>query len=796
MRVHTNGFKNQIKELGREIDSRIIYGNETIDSEQLFSVNPIVNGNILKSAMKILEFESSVQVPITTIVKYEFGLKVNDVYEYLDFGNYIVYSSELNEDTKTYKHICYDSMLFSMKEYTTLQNGTFPMTIREYLTNLCLDCNLIFKNSNSKFANYDKILSSDLYANLGYTYRDIFDELSAVTASTICINSSNMVEVRYINETNDTIDEESLKDINVKFGEKYGPINSIVLSRSGQSDNVYLQDQISVGTNGLCEIKIIDNQIMNFNDRSDYLPDILKKLNGLEYYINDYSSTGILYYELCDKYNVQIGENTYSCILFNDEPEIKQGLVENIYTDMPDESVTDYTKSDKTDRKINQTYLIVDKQNQKIESVVSQTNEQNQKIAQVTQTVEELNSKIGDIADITTSGEDTDAQVELNNINQSEPIRLVVRPIGENISYLYPSDNLYPSDDLYMSIRTIRFHNNTTNENFDYELPDDLLYYDSENYDEFILDYDGQSCVINKRVGYNADGTTYVLDTPTTIEYEFPRIILTEGDYTVSILSYENGYIFARLMAKNIYTTQFYTKAEVDSEISQTAQSIDLSVNNKLSNYSTTTEMNSAISLKANEVTSSVSSTYATKNELTKAQSTIKQTTDSISSEVSKKVGDNEIISAINQTSESIKILANKLGLTANDVLNIIAGNEINLTSKNISLKSNNCSIDKNGNAKFKNGEFEGKLTSTEGNIGGWNINGDGLTNGAVFLNSDGSSTIYTVADLIIIRGYIMGTPGFGLSSAMIKHYDLNGDGVVNAQDFVLLQNLIGISMN
>jgi len=41
-----------------------------------------------------------------------------------------------------------------------------------------------------------------------------------------------------------------------------------------------------------------------------------------------------------------------------------------------------------------------------------------------------------------------------------------------------------------------------------------------------------------------------------------------------------------------------------------------------------------------------------------------------------------------------------------------------------------------------------------------------------------------------------MGTPGFGLSSAMIKHYDLNGDGVVNAQDFVLLQNLIGISMN
>ena len=215
--------------------------------------------------------------------------------------------------------------------------------------------------------------------------------------------------------------------------------------------------------------------------------------------------------------------------------------------------------------------------------------------------------------------------MEINEVNQSEPIRLVVRPIEENISYLYPSDNLYPSDDLYMSIRTIRFHNNTTNEDFDYELPDDLLYYDSENYDEFILDYDGQSCVINKRVGYNADGTTYVLDTPKTVEYEYPKIVLSEGDYTVSILSYENGYIFARLMAKNIYTTQFYTKAEVNSEISQTAQNIDLSVNQKLSNYSTTTEMNSAISLKANEITNSVSNTYATKNELITKENTINQ---------------------------------------------------------------------------------------------------------------------------------------------------------------------------
>ena len=64
------------------------------------------------------------------------------------------------------------------------------------------------------------------------------------------------------------------------FGQKYGVINSIVLSRSGESDNVYLRDEKSVAQNGLTEVKIVDNQIMNFNNRSDYLQGILNALNG------------------------------------------------------------------------------------------------------------------------------------------------------------------------------------------------------------------------------------------------------------------------------------------------------------------------------------------------------------------------------------------------------------------------------------------------------------------------------------------------------------------------------------
>lgn len=393
MKTHTSTYKNKIKLLGREINSKITYLSNGVvvelGMEDLNSITPHYEGEILKSVMKQLDIESTVDIPVGTQIIYQFGLKVDEVeiagvltpiYEWMNFGNYIVFSSEKQEDTRSWKIVAYDKMLYAMKDYENVYYQ-FPMTIRDYIGEICTTLGLTFANSSDTFANYDKILTQDMFldangAFLGYTFRDVLDQLSEVTASTICINGSDQLEVRYITDTSDTIDEEYLKDINVNFGEKYGPVNSIVLSRSAGADNVYLRDDQSITLNGLCEIKISDNQIMNGNDRSDYLTDILTQLDGLEYYINDFSSTGITYYELCDKYNISVDNNTYQCVMFNDEINVTQGIEELIHTDMPEQGETDYTKADKTDRKINQAYAIVDKQNNTITNFVSQVTEQ------------------------------------------------------------------------------------------------------------------------------------------------------------------------------------------------------------------------------------------------------------------------------------------------------------------------------------------------------------------------------------------------------------------------------------
>ena len=634
MKAHTTGFKNAVKELGRQLRAVITYGNVTLE-EEIYAITPHFEGGLLKSIMKQLDLELSVDIPLETVLNCQIGILANGSYEMLNYGNYVVYKSEKQEDTNTYRLTCYDKMLYSMKQNEDL-GIPYPISIKNYLIAICNKLGLTLKTTT--FQNESRMIQNELYLGLDYTYRDILDEIAQATGSIICLNENDEVLVKYPTQTNDTIDEEFLKDVNVDFGQMYGAINTIVLSRSGESDNIYYPPELPENP---IEIKIKDNQIMNWNDRSDYLPGIYNALNGLYYYINDFSSTGIMYYEVGDLYNIQVGENIYQCLMLNDEINITTGIEEIIHTDLPEQSETDYTKADKTDRRINQTYLIVDKQNQQISSVISQTidrdnpDSMSNKLSKVSQTVDELNSKISDIADITTSLESNSAKLEFEGINQSEPIRVVIHPVGANISKLYPSTSLKPSTNLTIKTRILRFTNTTTQEVWNYEIPDDLLYYDSENYDEFILDYDSLSCVINKKCKWNNDGTVGLLPSERAVEYEFPHIELTDGDYTVELIQYSNGYIFARLMAQNIYTTQFATKAELNSEISQTTKGINLSVDKKLSNYSTTSQMNSAIDLKATEITSSVSENYATKETLNNNYSTTEQTATMISNTVS-----------------------------------------------------------------------------------------------------------------------------------------------------------------
>lgn len=599
MKAHTIDFKNQLTELGRELRGVITYNNTELE-EEIYSITPHYNADLLKSVMKQLDIELSVDIPLNTIINCQIGIKVNEQYEMLNYGNYVVYKSEKQEDTGTYKLTCYDKMLYSMKEYEPM-NITYPIKIRDYINAICNKLGLVFSNINDEFANYKKEIQNELYLDtdgnsLGYTFRDVLDELAEVTASIICINEdTDELEIRYPNETNDTIDEEFLKDINVKFGEKFGTVNIIVLSRSAGADNIYYPSELPENP---CEIKIADNQIMNWNDRADYLPDIYNKLNGMNYYINDFSSIGILYYEVGDLYNVKVGENTYQCLMLNDEINVTTGIEEIIHTDMPEKSETDYSKADKTDRKINQTYLIVDKQNQQIQSVVNQIGDRSKKQTTITQDIDGINSKVENLEDVTENAEGL-KEIELQNCVAGSLLELHIYGNNSVFDYLFPRNDLYPSDTLYPQGDS-RIVVTDKDGNFKiYELGVlDVLRQNGNVRDEYVLEKEKAKVI--RRI--NKNGTIKIQEEIEDLgEFSIP---LNEGTNTIRIQNY-NANIKAKFAIQNDYTDVFATKAEMNSSITQTAKEINLEVRKKVDEDEIISKINQSaekISIEANKI--------------------------------------------------------------------------------------------------------------------------------------------------------------------------------------------------
>ena len=337
----------------------------------------------------------------------------------------------------------------------------------------------------------------------------------------------------------------------------------------------------------------------------------------------------------------------------------------------------------------------------------------------------------------------------------------------------------------------------------------DLLYYDANNYDEFLLDYvDGVNgvCQIIKRVGYNADGTTYVLATPQTINYTpYPLIHLTTGDYTITLPGYNQGYLFVRLMASNIYTSEFATRVEMNSAISQTAQNINLSVDQKLTNYSTTTQMNSAIDMKANQITSTVSSTYATKTALTTAVSTINQTTDSISATVSQKLDSGEftqanIIAEINDGVSQVKINAQNINLSGYLTISSASSTYASKSSLSAGTTIINGACITTGIIKSSN--YEAGVSGTAINLTNGVISSKNFT-----INSSGnvsvtgsitSSNVTLTGGTIKSGNYVSGTSGtlINLSNGSIdsKNFKVSSTGALTASNATISGNITATS--
>lgn len=384
MRTHSQNFRNAISTYGREVKHKITYWQNygETELEDILSINSVTNADLLKTVMKELDFNSKKQLPKDTVINYKLGIKVNDEYEYIDFGQYKVKENDWNADTNSFAHVCYDMMLDTMIDYYTPSNVSYPITVNAFIRAITRELGFEFANYNIPFCNSQVLINEDHFSNAEYTFRDVLDYLAEIVAGWIIINRNGAIEIKYPTNTGEVFNGDFLRDVNITFKSKYGAVNSIVFARGGGSDTIYRKDDNDIATNGLHELRFDDNPFLEGTDRENFIDNVYNQLHGLEFYVMDINSPGICYLEVGDYFTFELNQNSamksgiaksglyksqsqtggmIKCLMLNDEIDFSSGINEYIYADEPMSSVTNYKTSSPTDNSIKNAIITTNK---------------------------------------------------------------------------------------------------------------------------------------------------------------------------------------------------------------------------------------------------------------------------------------------------------------------------------------------------------------------------------------------------------------------------------------------------
>ena len=337
--------------------------------------------------------EKTVTISLSVLVD-----ATNNIYDAISFGNFTVYEQETDLEKGITTIKAYDAMgLLSLEEY---QAGelTFPCTVANLASQIASRFNLTLGTDFSTLPNYDYQISEDLYANInGETYRDILAEIAGATATMAKVATTGELVFKPLQTAVD--DELTYAEMKkFKFGSSYGPVNSIVLARTPAEDNIAVTDAESVATNGLTEVKLANNEILD-DDRQLLAQPLLNAADGFGYRPSTISTVGLGWLEVGDRVEVtDDSENSYETIITDCQITLNGGIKEELKSVAPTETQTNYAMAGGIGKTIYNTEIKVDKQNQRIESIVErQTQFENEVASNFSSIVQNITSIVTSI---------------------------------------------------------------------------------------------------------------------------------------------------------------------------------------------------------------------------------------------------------------------------------------------------------------------------------------------------------------------------------------------------------------
>ena len=288
---------------------------------------------------------------------------------YISEGFFNTSDVSIDYETDSTTVTLYDQMWTAVNGNYGDYSFTYPMTVESLAEAISIQIGVTLATGFDSLPNYDYLIAVDPYIDIdGTKLRDVIEEIAQTTATTAIISGLSLKFVPFTAPT-ETIVGGTLKTL--KLSDEYGVINSIVLSRQPQNDDIFLSDTASITTNGLTEFKIVNNQIMD-DDRTTLITDIYNALNGISFYGSTLKTEGHGWYEIGDTLTISQSDIDYDIFITEIHLTLDGGITENIVCTVPSTTSTDYLSAGGILKTIYNTELKTDKQNQEILAVVSE----------------------------------------------------------------------------------------------------------------------------------------------------------------------------------------------------------------------------------------------------------------------------------------------------------------------------------------------------------------------------------------------------------------------------------------
>lgn len=551
------------------------------------------------------------------------GIIIDGTEESVPFGNFIIEKPDSEEVKEKTNFVGYDYMIKFNIPYK--DRVTYPIKASALFEDVCLQTGV--EAGNIDFVNCDYMILGNPFTN-NENCRTVLSNIAQLAGGFAHIGRDNKVYIVTLKNTSKLL---RVKDINFMFVKDYnitpvnlssttksnadekidgssyfedfskntqwGEVNSLILRVSGtEGENNTIEDKNSIDKNGLTEIVIEDNYFLNSEaERIKVINPLWNKLKGIKYlpfktkyYGYPYLDVGDMIYIEDSKDNGHVSYVMNHTFTFNGTYE---GTLE---TPALTKTQTAYKNTVDVKTKFKQTERVIDKINGIIKDIIEENSETSEKLTLHEQTIDSMKD--------TLKSQETKIETVDSKANKAQSTADTATTKANNAQT--SADNA----------QTIA---NTANTNAQ-----------------------------NAQKTANANTTKITTNTTKIAEVE-----KTVDGITQNVSSVEEK-------LETVESTANTAKSTADTA----KKTADNTNDNLTTNYYTKTETNSQITQKAESITSEVSKTYSTKTETSTAKTeAISSANSSTDNKLKNYTETTKLGTAIEQNYEHVKIAWNTI---------------------------------------------------------------------------------------------------------------------------------------